>query len=381
MIAKTLQGLEGVLANELRELGAEHVQEGCRSVTFSGDKALLYKANFHCRTALRILLPITEFPATDPDDIYRALSLFDWSRYMNPSMSFVVDTVAHSNRITHTHFACHRVKDAIVDFWKRKGDIRPSVNLENPDLYFHLHISQTKATLLLDSSGESLHKRGYRVASLETPLNEVLAAGLILLTGWRGQSHFIDPMCGSGTFLTEAAMIALNIPPGIFRNSFAFEKWLDFEPELFADISEDDTNERPFDFCCYGYDLSPAAVDATKKNVESARLDQYIKVNRRPLQLFADPPSPAILVTNPPYGERLKVRDLTEVYALLGERLKHHFTGGSAWILGYREECFDQIGLRPSTKIHVFNGQLPCEFRGYELFAGSNKDHKTRIAQ
>jgi putative N6-adenine-specific DNA methylase len=381
MIAKTLQGLEGVLADELRELGAEQVQEGCRSVSFQGDKAMLYKANFHCRTALRILVPLTGFQANTPDDIYETLLDFKWSEYMRPDMSFVVDSVAHSSRITNTHFVCYRVKDAIVDYWKAKGEARPSVNLGSPDLYVHLHISEDKVTLCLDSSGESLHKRGYRVVSLETPLNEVLAAGLILLTGWRGESNFIDPMCGSGTFLTEAAMIALNIPPGMYRKSFAFEKWLDFEPELFADISEDDSKERSFDFCCYGYDISPMAIEGTKKNVESAGLSQYIKVSRRPLQLFANPPLPAVLVTNPPYGERLKVRDLTEVYKLLGERLKHQFTGGTAWILGYREECFTQIGLHPSAKFHVFNGQLPCEFHGYELFAGTNKEHKTLITQ
>ncbi|MDR3129160.1 MAG: THUMP domain-containing protein [Tannerellaceae bacterium] len=381
MIAKTLQGLEGILADELRELGAEQVQEGCRSVSFRGDKAMLYKANFHCRTALRILLPLVEFKVVEPSHIYDALSQFEWSKYMQPTMSFVVDTVAYSSCVTNTRFACYRVKDAVVDYWKKKGDIRPAVNAESPDLYLHLHVSEDKATLSLDSSGESLHKRGYRVVQLETPLNEVLAAGLILLTGWRGETNFIDPMCGSGTFLTEAAMIALNIPPGMYRKSFAFEKWLDFDAGLFAEISEDDSKERPFDFCCYGYDISPMAVDATKKNVESAGLSQYVKVSRRPLQLFSDPPLPAILVTNPPYGERLKVRDLTEVYKLLGERLKHQFTGGSAWVLGYRDECFVQIGLHPSAKFHVFNGQLPCEFRSYELFAGTNKEHKTLMAQ
>jgi putative N6-adenine-specific DNA methylase len=381
MVAKTLQGLEGILADELRELGAEQVQEGCRSVSFYGDKAMLYKANFHCRTALRILLPLMEFKVSNPNQIYDTLLLFEWSKYMEPTMSFVVDTVAHSAYVTNTRFACYRVKDAIVDYWNSKGGTRPTVNAESPDLYIHLHIFEDKVTLSLDSSGESLHKRGYRVVQLETPLNEVLAAGLILLTGWRGETNFIDPMCGSGTFLTEAAMIALNIPPGMYRKSFAFEKWLDFDPDLFAEIAEDDSKERPFNFCCYGYDLSPMAVEATKKNVESAGLSQYIKVIRRPLQLFADPPQPAILVTNPPYGERLKVRDLGEVYSLLGERLKHQFTGGSAWILGYRDECFAQIGLHPSAKFHIFNGQLPCEFRGYELFAGTKKEYKTLTAQ
>jgi putative N6-adenine-specific DNA methylase len=381
MVAKTLQGLEGVLAAELRGFGAEDVQEGCRSVSFRGDKGMLYKANFHCRTALRVLRPLTQFKVTSADMIYTQLVEFEWGEYMRETMSFAVDTVSYSPFVTNSRFANYRVKDAIVDYWKGKCGVRPSVNVESPDIYVHLHINGEDATVSLDSSGESLHKRGYRVAATETPLNEVLAAGLILSTGWRGESHFVDPMCGSGTFLTEAAMIALNIPPGLFRKSFAFEKWLDFDADLFAHISEDDSGERAFDFCCSGYDISPDAVEATKRNVESAGLSQYIKVYCRPLQLFANPPHPAILVTNPPYGERLKVRDLTALYELIGERLKHHFTGGTAWILGYRDECFSHIGLHPSAKLQVFNGQLECQFRGYEMFAGTNKEYKTLLAR
>ncbi|MDR2791155.1 MAG: THUMP domain-containing protein [Tannerellaceae bacterium] len=380
MVAKTLQGLEGVLAAELRDLGAEEVQEGCRSVSFKGDMTILYKANFHCRTALRVLRPLLRFNVENADTIYAVLVKFEWAKYMRATTSFTVDTVSHSSLVTNSRFASYRVKDAIADYWKGKCGQRPSVNVESPDLYIHLHVSGDEATLSLDSSGESLHKRGYRVAATDTPLNEVLAAGLILFTGWRGECHLVDPMCGSGTFLTEAAMIALNIPPGLFRKSFAFEKWLDFDADLFAAISEDDSGEQAFDFCCYGYDISAEAVAVTKRNVESAGLSQYIKVCRRPLQLFADPPHPAMLVTNPPYGERLKVRDLTELYGLLGERLKHHFIGGKAWILGYRDDCFTHIGLHPSKKLRVLNGQLECQFRGYEMFAGTNKEHKTLMA-
>ena len=240
----------------------------------------------------------------------------------------------------------------------------------------HIHISHNDCTLALDSSGESLHRRGYRVEQGEAPLNEVLAAGMILLTGWRGESHFVDPMCGSGTLLIEAAMIALNIPPGVYRKGFAFERWPDFDRELFESIYNDDSGERDFEFLCHGADISADAIRRTERNVRSAGLSRYITLRTMPFQQFMRAPQPAILVTNPPYGERIAMDNVAELYGMIGERLKHVFMGCQAWILSYRDECFDHIGLRPNAKLQLMNGELTCEYRGYELFAGTNKDYR-----
>ena len=376
LVAKTLYGLEDVLADELRALGAEAVETGRRMVAFRGDKAMLYKANFHCRTALRILKPVARFRAENADEVYEAVKAVEWERYLSPERTFAVDAVIYSENFRHSKFVAYRTKDAIADRFKERTGQRPSVRLSNPDMAIHIHISHNDCTLALDSSGESLHRRGYRVEQGEAPLNEVLAAGMILLTGWRGESHFVDPMCGSGTLLIEAAMIALNIPPGVYRKGFAFERWPDFDRELFETIYNDDSGERDFEFLCHGADISADAIRRTERNVRSAGLSRYITLRTMPFQQFMRAPQPAILVTNPPYGERIAADNIGELYGMIGERLKHVFMGCQAWILSYRDECFDHIGLRPKTKLQLMNGELACEYRGYELFAGTNKDYR-----
>ena len=373
LVAKTLYGLEDVLADELRALGAEGVETGRRMVAFRGDKAMLYKANFHCRTALRILKPVARFRAENADEVYEAVKAVEWERYLSPERTFAVDAVIYSENFRHSKFVAYRTKDAIADRFKERTGQRPSVRLSNPDMAIHIHISHNDCTLALDSSGESLHRRGYRVEQGEAPLNEVLAAGMILLTGWRGESHFVDPMCGSGTLLIEAAMIALNIPPGVYRKGFAFERWPDFDRELFESIYNDDSGERDFEFLCHGTDISADAIRRTERNVG---LSRYITLRTMPFQQFMRAPQPAILVTNPPYGERIAMDNVAELYGMIGERLKHVFMGCQAWILSYRDECFDHIGLRPKTKLQLMNGELACEYRGYELFAGTNKDYR-----
>ena len=376
LVAKTLYGLEDVLADELRALGAEAVETGRRMVAFRGDKAMLYKANFHCRTALRILKPVARFRAENADEVYEAVKAVEWERYLSPERTFAVDAVIYSENFRHSKFVAYRTKDAIADRFKERTGQRPSVRLSNPDMAIHIHISHNDCTLALDSSGESLHRRGYRVEQGEAPLNEVLAAGMILLTGWRGESHFVDPMCGSGTLLIEAAMIALNIPPGVYRKGFAFERWPDFDRELFESIYNDDSGERDFEFLCHGTDISADAIRRTERNVRSAGLSRYITLRTMPFQQFMRAPQPAILVTNPPYGERIAADNIGELYGMIGERLKHVFMGCQAWILSYRDECFDHIGLRPNAKLQLMNGELTCEYRGYELFAGTNKDYR-----
>lgn len=379
MVAKTMSGLEDVLAEELTALGADDLQIGRRMVSFTGDQMLMYKANIHCRTALRILKPLFKFKAKDANEVYNEIKKFKWDKLFSENNTFVIDAVVNSSIFTHSKFVAYRVKDAIADYFVQKTGKRPSVSITNPDIFINVHISENQCTISLDSSGESLHKRGYRVAQTEAPLNEVLAAGMILKTGWRGESDFVDPMCGSGTLLIEAAMIAMNIPPGIYRASFAFEKWADFNQEMFDTIYNDDSGEKEFKYKIYGSDIQKSAIAIATDNVKSAGVTKYVELKAMPFQQYkAAPSEKGILVTNPPYGERIKSNDLFGMYEMIGERLKHGFTGYTAWILSYRKDCFDKIGLRPSQKIPLINGSLECEFRRYDLFAGKRYDKKNK---
>jgi putative N6-adenine-specific DNA methylase len=373
LVAKTFQGLEEVLAKELTELGASDIEIGNRMVAFTGDKAMLYKANFCLRTAIRILKPIKHFKAQTADEVYDNVKAINWEEYLDAEKSFAVDAVVFSNEFRHSKFVAYKVKDAIVDYFRDKTGERPSVRLNNPDVLLNIHIAEDRCTLSLDSSGESLHRRGYRQEAVEAPLNEVLAAGMILMTGWRGECDLIDPMCGSGTIPIEAALIARNIAPGVFRKEFAFEKWNDFDQELFDSIYNDESNEREFTHKIYGYDNNPKANEIAIRNVKAAGLSKDIELKIQAFQQFEQPTEKSIIVTNPPYGERISTDDLLGLYQMIGERLKHAFTGNDAWILSYRDECFDQIGLKPSVKIPLYNGALECQFRKYQLFDGKYK--------
>ena len=377
LIAKTFQGLEEVLAKELIELGADDIQIGRRMVSFTGDKAMMYRANFHLRTAIRVLKPILHFNAKDADEIYDIVKKrIKWEDYMTVSTSFAVDSVVYSDEFRHSKFVAYRVKDAIADYFREKEGKRPNVQVTNPDITLHIHIAQERCTLSLDSSGESLHRRGYRQEAVEAPLNEVLAAGMLLQTGWKGETDFVDPMCGSGTLPIEAALIARNIAPGVFRKEFAFEKWADFDQELFDEIYNDDSAEREFEHHIYGYDIDWKAVNIATNNVRAAGLSKDITIERRDMADFTEMEGPALMVTNPPYGERITTDDLLGLYRTIGERLKHAFKGNDAWVLSYRKECFDKIGLKASVIIPLYNGALPCEMRKYELFDGKFKEFR-----
>ncbi len=370
IVAKTFMGLEPVLAKELAQLGAADIQTGRRMVSFKGDQELMYRANFQLHTAIRILKPIKHFRALSADDVYEGVKDIDWSEYIGIDKTFAVDAVVFSEEFRHSKFVAYKVKDAIVDQFREKTGNRPNISISNPDIRLHIHIAEDQCTLSLDSSGESLHRRGYRQESVEAPLNEVLAAGMILMTGWQGETDFIDPMCGSGTLLVEAALIARNMAPGLFRKEFAFEKWPDFDADLFDKIYNDDSHEREFHHHIYGYDVDIKAVNTARMNVKAAGLTSDITIEERDFKDFTQPKEKSIMVTNPPYGERISTPDLLGTYRMIGERLKHQFIGNDAWILSYREECFDQIGLKPSIKIPVFNGALECEFRKYQMFDG-----------
>ncbi len=376
LIAKTFMGLEPVLAQELTQLGANNVQIGRRMVSFTGDQEMMYRANFQLHTAIRILKPIKHFKARSAEEVYDEIKTVDWGQYIEKGKTFSVDSVVYSEEFRNSRFVTYKVKDAIVDQFREKTGTRPNISVSNPDIRLHIHIADEDATLSLDSSGESLHRRGYRQESVEAPLNEVLAAGMILLTGWKGETDFIDPMCGSGTLLIEAALIARNMSPGIFRKEFAFEKWPDFDQELFDRIYNDESQESEFTHHIYGYDIDMKAVNTARLNVKAAGLTKDITIEQADFKNFKKPQEPSILITNPPYGERISTPNLLGTYKMIGERLKHEFMGNDAWILSYREECFEQIGLKPSIKIPVYNGSLECEFRKYAIFDGKMKEFR-----
>lgn len=377
LIAKTFMGLEPALAKELTQMGANNVQIGRRMVSFTGNKETMYRANFQLHTAIRVLKPIKRFKAMSADDVYEEVKKIDWTQYLDLEKTFAVDSVVFSEEFRHSKFVAYKVKDAIVDQFREQTGKRPNISVSNPDIRLNIHIADDQATLSLDSSGESLHRRGYRQESVEAPLNEVLAAGMILMTGWHGDTDFIDPMCGSGTLLIEAALIAHNMAPGLFRKGYAFEKWPDFDEGLFDMIYNDDSQERDFSHHIYGYDVDIKAVNTARINVKAAGLTKDITVEVADFKDFTQPAEKSIIVTNPPYGERISTTNLLETYRMIGERLKHQFVNNDAWILSYREECFEQIGLHPSIKIPLYNGSLECEFRKYQMFDGKMKVFRT----
>ena len=377
LIAKTFMGLEPVLAKELTQLGVHDVKIGRRMVSFTGDKEMMYRANFQLHTAIRILKPIRHFKAKSADDVYEEIKKIDWTQYLGNEKTFTVDSVVFSEEFRHSKFVSYKVKDAIVDQFREKTGKRPNISVANPDIRLNIHIAEDQCTLSLDSSGESLHRRGYRQESVEAPLNEVLAAGMILMSGWKGDTDFIDPMCGSGTILIEAALIAKNMAPGLFRKEYAFEKWPDFDADLFDSIYNDESQEREFKHHIYGYDVDIKAVNTATLNVKAAGLTNVITVKQQDFKDFTQPQEKSIIITNPPYGERISTPDLLGTYKMIGERLKHQFKGNDAWVLSYREECFDQIGLKPSIKIPLYNGSLECEFRKYQMFDGKLKDFRS----
>jgi len=391
MLAKTFKGLEQVLAQELIELGANDVQLERRAVSFKGDKALLYRANLCLRTASRVLLPVlvTTRKAKDkhkPEDwLYEQVKAVDWSRYMSVNTTFAIDATVYSETFRNSRFVTYRAKDAVADYWQEREGKRPNVKVTDPDLFINVHIANEQLTVSLDSSGESLHKRGYRVANTEAPINEALAAGMLLLAGWRGQSDFYDPMCGSGTLPIEAALIARNIAPGVFRQSFAFEKWADFDADLWSEIYNDDSNEREFTHTIYGSDASYYAIQQAAKNTKSAgvqkdvvlkqiRMEEIKEITNQKSQITNASP---LVMINPPYGERLASnKDMEELYGKIGTALKHQFAGATAWIISSNDAAMKCIGLKPSKKFRLLNGELDCQFNRYDLFAGKRNEQK-----
>jgi putative N6-adenine-specific DNA methylase len=374
LIAKTLAGLEPVLADELRALGATGIRELKRAVAFDGDIRMLYRANYELRTALRILMPIHSFPAYNERTYYEAVREVDWTEYMRVDDTLAVDAIAVGEVFRHSKYVGLMTKDAIVDQFRDQYGRRPNVNTVAPTLRVNVHVQGTHCDISLDASGDSLHRRNYRRDTVEAPLNEVLAAGMILLSGWNGKGPFVDPMCGSGTLPIEAAMIATQTPPQQKRESFGFFKWPDFNRKVWETVKKEaDARVRPFEFQILASDKDPRARNATSINVMSAGLEHTVQVEKMAFEKLAPPEGPGTLVANPPYDERLKMEDIAEFYKSIGDRLKQEWSGWDAWLISSNREALKHVGLRPSKKITLFNGALECSFQKFELYEGTKR--------
>lgn len=375
MVAKTMFGFEEILAKELRNLGAGNVKEGIRSVSFEGDTGFMYKANLCLRTAIKIVKPIHSFQVRDENDLYRKIYQMDWFDYLSVDTTFAIDATVNSENFTHSLYVSQKTKDAIADKFRDTDGKRPDVDIKFPDVRINIHIQNNHCDVALDSSGRSLHQRGYRTATNIAPINEVLAAGLLLLSGWDGQCDFLDPMCGSGTLLIEAAMIACNIPANINRKEFAFEKWYDFDADLFEKIVDASLKRaREFHFKIVGYDKAPSAVRKANDNVSNANLSEYIAIERKNFfdtEKFTD--NHLHIVFNPPYGERLDL-EMEEFYTDMGNTLKRNYPGTDAWFITSNLEALKFVGLRPSKKIKVFNSHLESRLVKYVMYEGSRKN-------
>ena len=369
--ATTLAGLEEVLAQELIEIGADEVQIGRRSVYFSGDVKMLYKANYCLRTALRILVPIDSYKIYSVDDLYQRAKNFKWEDLFDCDQTFAIQSTVFSDLFDNSMYASLKLKDAIVDRFRYKFDKRPNVDSKNPDVLINLHISAEFCTISLDSSGESLHKRGYRVGQNEAPMSEVLAAGLLRLSDWDQKSELIDPMCGSGTIAIEAAMLANAIYPGSIRKNFGFKNWRSFKPELFKWLEDEVKPVGQTPVKISASDILRRNVDIASKNADEAGVASLIDFKVLDFKLLEPASEKPFLLFNPPYGERMTPDD-TNFYGMIGERLKHHYTNATVWMIS-TPQCLKSIGLRPSRKIPILNGSLECSFRKYELYSGSKK--------
>lgn len=374
-VAKTFSGLENELAIELKTLGAENVEIIKRGVKFEGNRELLYQVSYLVRTAIRILTPITEFKVTDEQSLYDGVKAIQWDKLMTHKQTFVMTADVFHSQIDHSHFAALKAKDALVDFFRDKIRRRPSVDKENADFFINIHISHNVCTVSLDSSGESLHKRGYRIGADKAPLNEVLAAGLIKLSGWKGDVDFYDPMCGSGTIVMEVAMMAMNIPAGYYRKQYAFEKWPDFDADLWHSVKEKYDNEfKDIEINIVASDRSEKAIQIAKRNLKYAGLHKDIEISKAYFDSVVPRSDKGLLLFNPPYGMRLTENDIVRLYQEIGDVLKSNWAGHQAWIITSALDAAKFIGLRPSKRIELYNGPIEAKFLCFDLYAGSRRE-------
>lgn len=374
-IAKTLFGLEQVLADDLKALGASEVKVLNRAVAFVGDMSLMYRANMHLRTAIKILHPIVQFEAVTEQLLYDQVRAIDWSKWLATDQTFAIDSTVHSDHFTHSKYIALKMKDGMMDQLRDKFGKRPSVDVDNPDIRFNIHIYKSEVSISLDSSGDLLNRRGYRNVGHLAPLNEVLAAGMLKLAGWQPEIALHDPMCGTGTILLEAAMMATNTAPGLYRKSYGFWGWPQHDPILWNDIRKKamEAFNPAIKANIYGGDIDVRAVRAAHDSIKFLKLDKVVKVGRLSFENQRPQAFSGTIVTNPPYGERMLKADINAFYKMIGDQLKQHFSGYSAWLLSSNVEAIKQVGLRPSQKLTLFNGPLECKFFRYDLYQGSKK--------
>ena len=367
LLAKTLAGLEEVLAKELTELGAKNITPLKRAVKFEGDQACLYRINLYARTALRVLCPLFTRQVKSTDDLYQVMLGYDWSQHLHPMRSFAIEPVVYSEYFNHSKYVALKAKDAIADFFRKREGVRPGVNIENPDLLINIHISASTLTVSLDSSGRSLHKRGIRTEHVEAPINEVLAAGILKIAGWNGQCPLFDPMCGSGTFLLEAALSAKNMPANYFNLNFGFQNWMDYDQDLFNKMLED-ISPVPINHKIRGSDKDEMAVSAARHHCKMANLGRDVTIKKSDFFREQPPLDYGLIIINPPYDERLSLDDVMDFYKKIGDVLKFNYKGCTAWIISSDVKALKMVGLKPKTKIKMKNGPLDCELRGYDIF-------------
>jgi putative N6-adenine-specific DNA methylase len=377
-VVKTLHGFETILEEELHAMGATEIEPLKRAVSFVGDKELLYRANYSLRTALRILMPIHAFSARDEKQFYaRIHDEIDWAQYMDVTETLAVDATVMSRTFTHSQYMALTTKDAIVDQFRRRFGRRPNVDIENPHLRVSIRIHENHCDIFLDSSGDSLHKRGYKKEATEAPINEVLAAGMVQLSGWTGASDFVDPMCGSATLPIEAAHLAKQVPAQMYREKFGFQNWRDFDGDLFEKVkNEENAKIKPLECKIFAFDKDARAHGIATRNISSAGLAQDIQIKRADFETLEAPDAKGVLMFNPPYNERLHLAQMEEFYSMIGSRMKHHWPGWKAWIIASNKEAMHHIGLRANRKIQLFNGPLECSFQKYELFEGKKGHNK-----
>ena len=375
-----MYGLEDLLVRELRELGASEIEKGVRNVSFKGDTGFMYKANLCCRTAVKILKPISSFNVFDEEQLYKRIYEIPWEEYLNSRGTLSVESTVFSKRFSHSKYISLKTKDAIVDRFRDRFGHRPDIDRYHASLHVHIHIDRQIATVSLNSSGPSLHRRGYRVAPVAAPLSEVLAAGIVMLSGWSGQCDLLDPMCGGGTIPIEAAMIACNIPPNINRAEFGFEHWPDFDPELFELIRTSALKRvKEFHFKIYARDRDPLAIRKVKANIAEANLEEFITVEQSDFMgSQKDGDRNLFLLMNPPYDQRLSIQDVSKFYGMIGTTLKHGYPGSEAWIFAANETALKSVGLKPKKKIKLYNGKLEAKLVGFSLFRGTLKAKKEK---
>jgi putative N6-adenine-specific DNA methylase len=374
LTAKTMKGLESALAQELADLGATNIETGNRAVMFEGDQKVMYRANFECRTALAILKPLADFQIKTQEDFYDKVVNIAWEKQFCVDSKIMVDSFCMDSVFTHTKFVSQRAKDAICDHFRRLFHKRPYVELENPDIKIDVYLYKNRCVISLNSSGESLHRRNYRIQANQAPINEVLAAGLIALSGWDMQTDFYDPMCGSGTLLIEAAMKACNMPAQFYRKKFAFQHWNDFDSLLWKQVQEDAVANIGDPECeIFGSDISEECLYIAEQNIKQSRLHKDISLRLGNFLKLDPPTEKGVIVCNPPYGVRLEVEDLIEMYKDIGDKLKKDYQDWTAWFISSDVDAMKRFGLHPSKKIELYNGSLLCKFQKFELYEGSKK--------